>query len=87
MGKRAHCETCDATEGISLWGGNLVRVSRERLPETGFISFAQTLEYDENRSYDRLNCWADALSDKDVAKLLEETIQEESQTTGNYSTC
>ncbi|WP_029029292.1 ferritin-like domain-containing protein [Salinarimonas rosea] len=81
LGKPARGKTCEAMQG-------LVEESKEILSEfkgsvaldAGVIATAQAMEHYEISRYGTLRAWATALGMKDAAKLLEETLKEESRT-------
>jgi ferritin-like metal-binding protein YciE len=81
MGKRAQGKTCDAIEGIIAEGEEIVE-SFKGTPaiDAGLISSAQAVEHFEIARYGTLKRWAEVLGLKDAVKLLDETLEEESNT-------
>ncbi|AIK40851.1 YciE/YciF ferroxidase family protein [Brucella anthropi] len=81
LGKRAQGKTCDAIEGIIAEGEEIMdEFSDSPALDAGLISSAQAVEHYEITRYGTLKRWADNLGYKDVANLLNETLQEEGQT-------
>lgn len=81
LGKRAQGKTCDAIEGI-LAEGEEVLDEFKGTPalDAGLLAAAQAVEHYEISRYGTLRAWALQLGMKDAAKLLDETLQEESRT-------
>jgi len=70
IGKPARGKTCDAIEGILAEGAL----------DAGLLAAAQAVEHYEITRYGTLKRWANVLGLADAAALLDETLQEESQT-------
>jgi ferritin-like metal-binding protein YciE len=81
MGKRAQGKTCDAIEGIISEGEEIIE-SFKGTPaiDAGLISAAQAVEHYEITRYGTLKRWAEVLGMSDAAKLLDQTLAEESMT-------
>ncbi|RXH42707.1 ferritin-like domain-containing protein [Bradyrhizobium zhanjiangense] len=81
MGKRAQGKTCDAIEGIIAEGEEIIE-SFKGTPaiDAGLISSAQAVEHYEITRYGTLKRWAEVLGLKDAVKLLDETLEQESNT-------
>lgn len=81
LGKRAQGKTCPAIEGI-IEEGEEVLDSFKGSPalDAGLVAAAQAVEHYEMARYGTLKRWAEVLGMKDVAKLLDKTLQEESAT-------
>ncbi len=81
LGKRAQGKTCDAIEGI-LSEGEEVLDEFKGTPalDAGLLAAAQAVEHYEISRYGTLHAWAEQLGMKDAAKLLAETLKEESKT-------
>ncbi|MDH2357048.1 ferritin-like domain-containing protein [Bradyrhizobium sp. SSUT112] len=81
MGKRAQGKTCDAIEGIIAEGEEIIESFKgTRTIDAGLISAAQAVEHYEITRYGTLKRWAEVLGLKDAVKLLDETLEEESNT-------
>mgnify|MGYP003383348085 CR=1 FL=1 len=81
MGKRAQGKTCDAIEGIISEGEEVIETFKG-MPaiDAGLISSAQAVEHYEITRYGTLRRWAQVLGMADAAKLLGQTLDEESKT-------
>ncbi|MDT6942371.1 ferritin-like domain-containing protein [Brucella pseudogrignonensis] len=81
LGKRAQGKTCDAIEGIIAEGEEIIdEFKGTQALDAGLISSAQAVEHYEITRYGTLKRWASELGHKDIAKLLDATLQEEGQT-------
>lgn len=81
LGKRAQGKTCEAIEGIIAEGEEIIEeFSDTPALDAGLISSAQAVEHYEITRYGTLKRWAQTLGYNDVAKLLDQTLQEEGQT-------
>ena len=80
IGKRAQGKTCPAIDGI-LEEGEEILSEYKGTPalDAGLIAAAQAVEHYEITRYGTLKRWAEVLGMSDVAKLLDETLQEEGQ--------
>jgi ferritin-like metal-binding protein YciE len=81
LGKPARGKTCEAVQG-------LIEETKEIMSDfkgspaldAGVIASAQAIEHYEISRYGTLRSWANQLGMKDAAKLLGETLEEESRT-------
>ncbi len=81
LGKRAQGKTCDAIEGILSEGEEILEEFKGTPAlDAGLLAAAQAVEHYEISRYGTLRAWALQLGLKDAAKLLDETLQEESKT-------
>ncbi|MDB5380282.1 MAG: hypothetical protein JWR00_4728 [Rubritepida sp.] len=81
IGKRAVGKTCDAIEGIVAEGDEImVEYGGSPAVDAGLIAAAQAVEHYEITRYGTLKRWAQVLGYNDAVALLDETLQEESQT-------
>ena len=81
LGKRAQGKTCDAIEGILAEGEEIMEEFKGTVAlDAGLISSAQAVEHYEITRYGTLKRWAENLGMRDAAKLLDETLREESKT-------
>src|SRR5690606_28576482 len=81
MGKTARGKTCDAIEGIIAEGEEIMEEFKDTAAlDAGLISSAQAVEHHEITRYGTLKRWAKELGLSDAAKLLDQTLQEESRT-------
>lgn len=80
LGKRAQGKTCDAIEGILSEGEEILdEFKGTPALDAGLLAAAQAVEHYEISRYGTLRAWAQQLGMKDAAKLLEETLKEESK--------
>lgn len=80
-GKRAQGKTCPAIDGIVEEGEELIEEFKGTPAlDAGLISAAQAVEHYEITRYGTLKRWAEVLGMKDAAKLLGQTLAEESKT-------
>ena len=81
IGKRAMGKTCDAIEGILAEGEEILEEYKDtEALDAGLIAAAQAVEHYEITRYGTLKRWATLLGYADAARLLDETLQEESKT-------
>lgn len=81
LGKRAQGKTCDAIEGILSEGEEILdEFKGTPALDAGLLAAAQAVEHYEISRYGTLHAWAEQLGMKDAAKLLAETLKEESET-------
>ena len=87
IGKPARGKTCDAIEGILAEGDEIAEAYKGTAAlDAGLLAAAQAVEHYEITRYGTLKRWANVLGLKDAAKLLDETLQEESQTDEDLTT-
>lgn len=81
IGKRAMGKTCDAIEGIIAEGEEILEeYEGTDALDAGLIAAAQAVEHYEITRYGTLKRWALLLGHDEAARLLDETLQQESQT-------
>ncbi len=81
IGKTPRGKTCDAIEGIVAEGEEIMEeFGGTPALDAGLISAAQAVEHYEITRYGTLKRWANELGMADGAKLLDQTLQEESKT-------
>lgn len=81
IGRPARGKTCDAIEGILAEGEEIAEEYRGTAAlDAGLLAAAQAVEHYEITRYGTLRRWALVLGHDDAAALLDETLQEESQT-------
>lgn len=81
LGKPARGKTCEAIQGL-IEEAKEVMSDYKGTPalDAGVIAAAQAMEHYEISRYGTLRTWANELGMKDAAKLLDETLKEESRT-------
>lgn len=81
IGKAPRGKTCPAIDGIIEEGEEIMKEAEtDTVRDAGMLAAAQAVEHYEITRYGTLKRWANELGLKDAAKLLDETLQEESQT-------
>lgn len=78
MGKRARGQTCEAINGLIEEGEEIVEefeVGPTR--DAGILASAQAVEHYEMARYGTIIAWAKAVGNEDVARLMQETLEEE----------
>jgi ferritin-like metal-binding protein YciE len=76
--KKAVAKKCDAMEGLIKEGQSIMKECEEgSMRDAGIISAAQKIEHYEIASYGTLKTFAHTLGLKQIAELLEETLEEE----------
>jgi ferritin-like metal-binding protein YciE len=80
MGENARGKTCDGMKGILDEGGHLLK---EKAPaevmDAGLITAAQRVEHYEIAAYGTVKTWAEQLKDRNAARLLDQTLEEEKE--------
>ena len=78
LGKPARAKTCEAMQGISSeMEEDLADFGETQAADAVLIGCGQAVEHYEIARYGTLKAWAMQLGMNDVAKLLDETLQEE----------
>jgi ferritin-like metal-binding protein YciE len=81
LDKPARGKTCDAILGIVEESKEVMEdFAKSPALDAGLVSSAQAVEHYEIARYGTLKSWAGQLGLKDVAKLLDQTLQEEIKT-------
>jgi len=82
LGKRAQGKTCEAINGLLEEGEELLELAPQPSPvrDAGLIATAQAIEHYEIARYGALVAWAKALGNDQIARLLQETLEEEKKT-------
>ena len=81
FGKPPRGKTCDAIEGIIAEGEEIMEEFKGNPAlDAGLIAAAQAVEHYEIARYGTLKRWAKELGMTEAAKLIDQTLQEESKT-------
>ena len=81
IGKRAQGKTCPAIDGIIEEGEEIMEEFKDTPAlDAGLVSAAQAVEHYEITRYGTLKRWAQMLGMDDAARLLDQTLAEESKT-------
>lgn len=87
IGKAPRGKTCDAIEGILAEGEEIMEEYKDNPAlDAGLLAAAQAVEHYEITRYGTLKRWATVLGLDDAARLLDETLAEESQTDEDLTT-
>ena len=81
IGKRPQTKTCEAIKGILEEGDEIMEeYAGSGALDAGLLAGGQAVEHYEISRYGTLKTWAAQLGMKDVAALLDQTLQEEKKT-------
>ena len=81
LGKPARGKTCPAIDGILEEGQEILEEYKDSPAlDAGLLAAAQAVEHYEIARYGTLKSWAMQLGKNDVAKLLDQTLAEETKT-------
>ena len=81
IGKTPRGKTCDAINGILDEGDEIAEEYKDSPAlDAGLLAAAQAVEHYEITRYGTLKRWANVLGLDEAVKLLDETLEEESQT-------
>lgn len=81
IGKKPQAKTCPAIDGILEEGSEIMEEYKDNPAlDAGLLAAAQAVEHYEISRYGTLKRWATVLGLKNAAKLLDETLQQESKT-------
>ena len=78
LGKRARGQTCEAINGLIEEGDEIVEEFEQGpVRDSGILACAQAVEHYEMARYGTMVAWAKAVGADDVARLMQETLEEE----------
>jgi ferritin-like metal-binding protein YciE len=81
MGRKAHAETCEAMKGLVAEGQEAIKASGEpEVKDAALIAAAQRVEHYEIAGYGTVRSFALRIGRRDVADLLQRTLDEEKAT-------
>jgi ferritin-like metal-binding protein YciE len=81
LDKPARAKTCEAIKGLVEEANEVAKEFKGSAAlDAGLISAAQAVEHYEISRYGTMKAWASELGMRDVAKLLDQTLQEEKKT-------
>ena len=87
FGKRPQSKTCEAINGILDEGSEVMEEYKDSPAlDAGLVASAQAVEHYEITRYGTLKRWANVLGLTKAAKLLDETLQQESKTDEDLTT-
>jgi ferritin-like metal-binding protein YciE len=78
LGKRARGRTCEAINGIIEEGEEVIEeFETGPVRDAGIVANAQAVEHYEMARYGTIIAWAEGCGQKDIARLMQETLEEE----------
>jgi ferritin-like metal-binding protein YciE len=78
LGKHARGQTCEAINGLIEEGDEIVEEFKAgSVRDAGILACAQAVEHYEMARYGTIVAWAKAIGADDVARLMQETLDEE----------
>jgi len=80
LGKPATAKTCKGMQGLIEEGSEQMQELEGEILDAALIAAAQKVEHYEMASYGSVRTWAQMLGQKEVADLLQQTLNEEGQT-------
>ena len=81
LGKKATGKTCKAMKGLVEEGSEMMEEDGEdSVIDAAIIAAAQKIEHYEIASYGTVRAWAEQLGKEDAVDLLQQTLDEESET-------
>lgn len=81
LGKSAKGKTCKAMKGLVEEGAELLKEDAQpEIRDAGLIAAAQRVEHYEIAGYGTVRTYARLLKEREAARLLQETLDEEGQT-------
>jgi ferritin-like metal-binding protein YciE len=81
LGKSGKGKTCKAMKGLIEEGSEILEEDGEAsVIDAGLIAAAQKVEHYEIASYGTVRTWAEMLDQNDAVDLLQQTLDEESET-------
>jgi ferritin-like metal-binding protein YciE len=81
LGKKATGKTCHGMQGLVEEGNEMIQeLEKSDVRDAALISAAQRVEHYEIAAYGTVREYAKMLGQKDAAKLLDETLEEEKAT-------
>lgn len=81
LGKKATGKTCHGMQGLVEEGSEMIQeLEKSDVRDAALISAAQRVEHYEIAAYGTVREYAKMLGQKNIAKLLEETLEEEKAT-------
>jgi ferritin-like metal-binding protein YciE len=86
LGEKARAKTCNAMEGLVEEGSEAIGLDApDAVRDACLIGAAQRVEHYEIAAYGTVRAFATAIGEEQIANLLEETLNEESETDRNLT--
>src|SRR5947209_3706862 len=80
LGKKPRGKTCEAMEGLIEEGADIIDAEGDDMVrDAGLIAAAQRVEHYEMAGYGCLHTWARQMNQREVADLMEQTLNEEKE--------
>src|SRR3954470_4835999 len=81
LGRKAKAKTCEAMEGLIREGQDTMKEKAEKsVLDALLIAVAQKVEHYEIATYGTLCTWSEQLGNREVTRLLKQTLSEEKET-------
>ena len=80
LGKSSSGKTCKGMQGLIEEGSEQIKELEGEILDAAMICAAQKVEHYEMASYGSVRTWAQLLGQKEVADLLQQTLDEEGET-------
>ncbi len=80
LGKSATSKTCQGMKGLLEEGEMVIKETDGELRDAAMICAAQKVEHYEMAGYGSARTWAQQLGQKEIADLLQQTLDEEGET-------
>lgn len=80
LGKAAGGKTCKAMKGLIEEGSEVMENAEGEARDAAMIAAAQKVEHYEMAGYGSVRTWAQLLGQKEIATLLQQTLDEEGET-------
>jgi len=80
LGKTATSKTCKGMKGLLEEGEEVMKETDGEVRDAALICAAQKIEHYEMAAYGSVRTWAQQLGQKEIADLLQQTLDEEGET-------
>jgi len=80
LGKSSSGKTCKAMQGLIEEGSETMEETEGEVRDAAMICAAQKVEHYEMAGYGSVRTWAQQLGQKEIADLLQQTLDEEEET-------
>src|SRR3954453_1216199 len=80
LGKTSGGKTCKGMQGLIEEGTEVMQETEGEVSDAALIAAAQKVEHYEIASYGSVRTWAQMLGQKEIADLLQQTLEEEGAT-------
>ena len=80
LGKTSGGKTCKGMQGLIEEGTEVMQETEGEVTDAALIAAAQKVEHYEIASYGSVRTWAQIMGQKEIADLLQQTLEEEGET-------